>query len=192
MGRLFSASDIQTPRQEKASALVFSTSKNPALFDLSANKKVIESQLGNLAEGEAKYFVSRAHWNLHEIVQHFANQIDKPDLLFTTWAMKEQPARAILDMRNRGIIGEVHCLISDRMPGNDRQALHLLEGILSGSRQMKLHAKVACLLSKDEGITILGSANWSANPRIEAGVAVKNRGLTVEFSNWIKDEIGRK
>lgn len=179
------------PRIEKDAPLVFSTSLKPSLFDLSVNKKTLQKQLGTLEESQAKFFVSRAHWNLHEVVQHFASQLSKPDLYFTTWAMKEQPARAIMDMRNRGMIGKVFALISDRMPGNDKQSLQLLEPILSGSRQLKLHAKVACLLSENEGITILGSANWSANPRIESGVAIRDFNLTNEFANWIRNEIER-
>lgn len=179
------------PRIEKDAPLVFSTSLKPSLFDLSVNKKMIEKQLGTLETSQAKFFVSRAHWNLHEVVQHFASQLQKPDLYFTTWAMKEQPARAILDMKNRVLIGKVFALISDRMPGNDKQSLQLLEPILSGSRQLKLHAKVACLLSENEGITILGSANWSANPRIETGVAIRDFNLTKEFANWILNEIER-
>ena len=170
---------------------MYSTDRGTSLFDLSANKKNLENQMGGLYPGTSKYFVSRAHWNLHELVQHFALQLDKPDLYFTTWAMKEQPARALLDMCRRGTLGNVYCLISDRMPGNDREALQLLYPVLKGQKELKLHAKVAVLMDDTKGIVILGSANWSANPRIECGVVTHDYGVASCFKNWITDEIGK-
>ena len=67
--------------------------------------------------------------------------------------------------------------------------LQFLEKISTEIKPAKCHAKVTVLENDNWGISIVGSANYTRNPRIEAGVLFTLKDVAAFERNWIEKEL---
>jgi hypothetical protein len=70
--------------------------------------------------------------------------------------------------------------------------LQFLQQITTEIKPAKCHAKVTVIENDEWGISIVGSANYTRNPRIEAGVLFTCRNVAVFERDWIERELADK
>jgi hypothetical protein len=86
------------------------------------------------------------------------------------------------------MISELNAVLDYRIERRKPEAFQLANNIITRIKLTKCHAKVLVIRNETWDVTIIGSANFSKNPRIEAGVIFTDR-KTAEFNaGWI-DEI---
>lgn len=152
-------------------------------------KQALNECFPDIQQGKSYDFVSLSEWSTHEMVFHLLGLIGPANLYVATWSMSETPARMLVEAMQAGIIGELHCLfdyrIKVRYPGvHDYVKQHFTTCGIGNS-----HAKVTVLMNQTWAIRIVGSSNYTNNPRIEAGVLSAGRAVSELHRDWILAEL---
>ncbi|WP_028665932.1 hypothetical protein [Runella zeae] len=130
-------------------------------------------------------FVSKGDWSTHELVFWILSQTGPADLYIATWSMTENAARMLIDAKQKGVIRKIFCLfdyrIKVRYPDvNDFVKQHFERTGIDNS-----HAKVTVIVNDKWAVRILGSSNFTNNPRIEVGTLVVDQQKAELHINWI-------
>ena len=110
----------------------------------------------------------------------------------STWTLNRANARELLELMDAGTLGKVAVVTGVYFKRREAAVYTtLVEGLATrGGRYMALenHAKVALLGNPDTDtwIVVEGSANWTANPRIEQNVVSNDRDLFEFHRAWME------
>lgn len=138
------------------------------------------------------HWVSLGGWSMYHFVAYVLNTTGPAHLAFSTWAISEQSARSLVLWKDQGKLLSIDGILDVRARTRHEAAYHLISG---HCRQLVLahcHAKVTVLHNAKWCITILGSANFTENPRIEAGVLCAQPEVGQFHLQWIKNAIQSK
>lgn len=143
----------------------------------------------DIQQSKSYDFVSLSEWSTHEMVFHLLSLVGSANLYVATWSMSETPARMLVEAMQAGVIKELHCLfdyrIKVRYPAvHDYVKQHFTTVGIGNS-----HAKVTVLMNDEWAIRIVGSSNYTNNPRIEAGVLSAGRAVSELHRDWILAEL---
>lgn len=185
---LFSYQDIKRPSMpEKGSVKKLPGGKAVNIVAREARQL---SQLADNLEHEATYqYCTAGAWSLHEQIAAICQKIGPSRLFLTTWTITEEPMRVLFHLINQGLIEELHCIFDYRIEKQKAEAFQLAKVNSSRIKLTKIHAKVAVLVNDQWAVTILGSANLTKNPRIEAGIITTCRETADFHISWIVNEI---
>lgn len=135
-------------------------------------------------------FVSRGDWSQWELVNYLLSYLSPAELIFTTWSISELSARKIVEWIDKGIVTSVSALVDFRAKNRHESAYHLARNHISNFKVAACHAKITVLKSPVHGyVTIIGSANWTENPRIESGVIITDEVTGKNNEDWILNTI---
>jgi len=148
--------------------------------------------IGELEQGTSIHFVTHGRWSMHELLGYILFQIGPARVSFSTWTVTEEPIRAIVGLVKEGLITELNCLFDYRIKDRKPEAFQLLQNHVTRLKLGKCHAKVLVAINDRWGVTVIGSANFSKNPRIEAGVIATDLASAQFHEKWILDEIDDK
>jgi len=153
-------------------------SLNEVLFEL----PLPNESLHIISNGSFDYF------NIIPRILELSNGVSK-EFYFSTWTMSHQNVISILDLFDNGLIGSIHALTGDYMRTRESAVYHILELGIKERKQFifanKNHAKVTLLNIEDNYYTIEGSANFTANPRIEQFIITNHQDLFYFHKNWM-------
>lgn len=152
---------------EKSSAIKKDFAKTT--FIESIAKKELEGRIGELSEGRLIEFHTDGAWSLHQLLGYCLAQCGVAKVYACTWAISEDPARAIVEMKNSGAISELHFLFDYRIRNMKPAPLQLLMGVCDTFGFVKSHAKIISILGEKLSLSIITSSNFTKNPRFEAG-----------------------
>lgn len=140
-----------------------------------------------LAENTVYDYVSRGDWSHFELLEYILNNIQPAQLYFSTWSISELSARKLVGWLDSGRITSVVALVDFRAKNRHPAAYHLARHHISDMRVGSCHAKVTVLKHAAGYVTIVGSANWTENPRIEAGIISTNESTGLGHIKWIQE-----
>lgn len=153
------------------------------------NKRNLDACFGSFVENQTiKYFTDGA-WSMHQLLQYLLEQVGPAVVHLSTWTLTEGPARILLNLKDAGLITELHCLFDYRIEGRTPKTFHLVRSIADSIKLTKCHAKVATMVNDRKGVSIVGSANFSKNNRLEAGTVFTSRESALFDEKWISDKI---
>lgn len=157
-------------------------------------KSVIDLQrsIGELVPGQALQFSTAGRWSMHQLLEYLLQKTGPCRVWMTTWTITEEPMRALLAMIKDGLILELNAVLDYRIERRKPEAFQLASSIITRIKLTKCHAKVLVLKNETWSVTILGSANFSKNPRIEAGVIFTDEDSADFHQKWIDDVIEGK
>ncbi|MCA0231595.1 MAG: hypothetical protein LCH91_14075 [Bacteroidetes bacterium] len=184
---LFRVSDIAVNLTERSSPVTAETFVES--FVKCKVKDALTECFPSIEQGKSYDFVSLSEWSTHELVFHLLSLIGPASLYVATWSMSETPARMLVEAMQVGVIRELHCLfdyrIKVRYPGvHDYVQQHFTSVGIGNS-----HAKVTVLINDTWAVRIVGSSNYTNNPRIEAGVLSAGRAVCELHREWIMAEL---
>jgi hypothetical protein len=189
MAMLFNTADIKP--FEVAGVAAPSSCIGGGRVLLGGSLRHLEGAIGVLEKDVHLHFVTMGKWSMHQLVIYLIDQIGPAALYMTSWSMTEQPLRALLNLKLTGGITEAHCILSDRVIERTPEVYDVAKHVFTQLKLIKLHAKVCVLQNADWCIAIVGSANWTKNPRVEAGVIDTRSEVGLYHKKWILDELGR-
>jgi len=131
-----------------------------------ASLKQFRKLLDPLKRGKHYHFWTGGQWYLHELVQHLLNQTGRADMWMTTWSISEDAARALMDMRSRGMIDRLTAVFDYKSKETKTKSFLLAKNNFT-TTLARVHAKVTVIKNSNWSITLTGSANWTRNPRAE-------------------------
>jgi hypothetical protein len=128
-------------------------------------------------------------WFQHEMLTFFSQIIKSGNCFVASWSITEEPARKLVALKQSGQIAKLSCLFGERLRVLAPASLQL---IIANADQVKLtrsHAKVVTLFNSYKGVTIIGSANFSKNARLEAHTVIYSQTIASEVSENIQKHI---
>jgi hypothetical protein len=184
---LFSSSDLKKAAMPAKGSFRKTPGKSKVIV---AREAAQLQQLMAELEPETNYHFSTAGaWSLHDMIAMVCQKIGPSRLFLATWTITEEPMRVLFQLIQEGWITELNCLFDYRIEKQKADAFQLAKVNASRVKLTKVHAKVAVLLADHGGVSIIGSANLTKNPRIEAGVLSSCRDVAEFHSSWIDNEI---
>jgi hypothetical protein len=150
---------------------------------------IIEMIVGQLQQERTVHFTSFGSFSMHQLLAHLLKITGPADVFIATWAMTEDPCRAIHALKESGVIRSLHLLFDYKIRERSPQALQLAEGIATSYKYSKCHAKTTVIVNDSWGISVIASANYTRNPRIERGLICCNPLVAAFDRDWILSEI---
>lgn len=149
----------------------------------------LRETIGQLASGQIIPFMTHGAWSLHQLLEYVLLQTGPAKVNFTTWTITEDPMRAVLSLIDRGLITELQAIFDYRIEKRKPEAFQFASQIVSNIKLTKCHAKVMAIENEGWTVTVIGSSNFSKNPRLEAGVIFTDEQTCRFTTEWITDEI---
>jgi len=162
-----STADEDTIKQPQAGGL-----KRPhnSLFTLGKSLDELRLVIGDLQQESLTHFTTMGKWSMHQLVKYLLYKIGPSKVYLTSWSMTEEPLRTLHQLQLEGLIIEASAILSDRVIERTPKVYDLAVNVFKRLKLAKLHAKVTVIENDEWCVTIVGSANYTKNPRIEAGV----------------------
>lgn len=142
--------------------------------------------LNSISPGKDIHYVSDGDWSTHDLVMELVKQFAPVELFITTYAIREFPVRQLILAQERKEIVDINMLIDYRAKARTPEVFQLASMNMNRIHLTNIHAKVTVIKSEKACITIMGSANWTSNPRIECGVVSMDKALADFHIDWIK------
>lgn len=179
---LFKTSEI---KQEDEDELLFMDDL-AADFVICKSPEKLKHLLNALECGKAVHYVSKGDWSMHDLLMELLKKYRPAELYFTTYALREFAVRQIILSQQAGDISTVNMILDYRAKVRVPEVYQLASNNFNKICLFGIHAKVAVIKSAAGSISIVGSANWTSNPRVEVGVVSKNAELAEFHIGWIK------
>lgn len=185
---LFSSKDLKRePTGFKGKIALVGGNKTFTIIARQAEELV--KVINDLKPNQNFHYSTAGAWSLHEMIALASEKIGPAKLYLSTWTITEEPMRVLFGLIQKGLIQELNCLFDYRIEKRKAEAFQLAKVNASRVKLVKIHAKVAILINENWAITILGSANLTKNPRIEAGVLSSSLEVAQFHRDWITNEI---
>lgn len=138
------------------------------------------------------HFVSDGNWSMYDFLIAAVLELGKScNVWITTYSMTELSARVLAQMKDKGEISDLHLLMDYKSKMRYPEVDQLIRNVASSIGLTHLHAKVLVINNGNKFITMLGSANWTKNPRIETGVIDTSTYIALGHINWITQKISQ-
>ena len=185
---LFSLNDLSRKPKLKTESGSVSVS-GPATCRIGKANAKLQEVFGRISQDQILPFVSLGDWSTHDLLFFLLEQTGPAKVYFTTWAISEYAIRQLYKLIEKGLILELKGIFDYRNGIRKPAELQFLEKISTEIKPAKCHAKVTVLENDGWGISIVGSANYTRNPRIEAGVLFSLKEVAAFERNWIEKEL---
>lgn len=146
----------------------------------------LKALLNALQEGKSVHYVSDGDWSMHDLVMELLKKYKPAELWITTYAIREFPVRQLVLAQERKELLCVKMLLDYRAKMRTPEVFQLANMNLNQICLTSIHAKVCVIRSAAGTMAIVGSANWTSNPRIECGVITTDPSIANFHINWIE------
>ena len=144
------------------------------------------------SQRECIHFLNDGRWSLYDFLKLVVEQGNRPsNVWISTYSMTELSARVIAQLVDRGHIGKLHLLMDYESKIRYPQVDQLLSNVATTFGLTQLHAKVLVIMGEYGCITLIGSANWTRNMRIESGIIDRTTLVAMHHSTWIEKLISQ-
>lgn len=192
MKPLFLIPSHQAPAQPSKGAVVAS---NPTRFHgivNSGNKNIQQVFTAPLEPNQQYHWVSHGGWSVYHLIAHALQYTGPVHMAFTTWAISEQSARSLVLWKENGQLLSISGILDIRAKTRHIEAYHLISSHCKQLSLAHLHAKVVVLHNQHWCVTILGSANFTENPRTEAGIIDSQPHVGQFHLTWINNLLNQQ
>jgi hypothetical protein len=147
--------------------------------------KKLERLLNAVEPGCNVHYLSDGYFSLHDVVISLVKKHAPVDVYFTTYALRELPVRQLVMCKIDGLINGIHVVLDYKAQVRSAEVNAFAEMNFTKLSLKPIHAKVCVIQGDDIDITIIGSANWTTNPKTEAGVICENKDIAEFHKSWI-------
>jgi len=150
---------------------------------------VLKEKIKQIHHDRSIHYVSAGDWSCHELLFHLLSFTGPAKVWIATWTISEDPVRMLIEGMRSGKILELNCILETRVVKRTPEAYQLARQSMSNVKLSVCHAKVTVIENETWSIAIVGSANFTNNPRIEAGVICTNKLVADFHKDWIMKEL---
>ncbi len=186
---LFKPSQIETAETTKKSKSGAMTDTNRQEAKLCRAEQALAEAMPKLERNTTTHFLTAGAWALHDLVRHIVRQTGPAHLIGFTWSITEPAVRQLVKMRNEGDILSMSLIIDTAMSKWSRAACLFAQNNALDFRTTPIHAKGFLITNDEWSVSVISSANFSNNPRIEAGVITDNPDIYNFHREWIDPTI---
>lgn len=183
---LFTSSDIPKPvlpaESKKASKSGFEMLEDAPVQEVAAILEHFEF-------GKTYPFYTEGAFSIHQLVCSIIKQIGPARVWIASWTVTEEPLRALQNLKKKGLITHLSGLFDNRTRERNPRGYQFARGVCDSLAFMKSHAKIYLIESDAGRVSIVASANWSRNPRLEAGVILTDPDAFQFYHSLLTDKI---
>ena len=185
---LFSTEDLgkKKPVRSKSGSAAFTGSN---LLTIGKAGEKLHQVFGQVVDGQSLHYASLGDWSTHDLLFFLLEQTGPARVYFTTWAISEYAIRQLYQFIEHGLILELKGIFDYRNGVRKPAELQFLQKITTDIKAAKCHAKVTVIENDSWGISVVGSANYTRKPRIEAGVLCCDKTVAAFHRDWILKEL---
>lgn len=158
-------------------------------YTLGKYTETIEKVIGIPTMGECINFVTGARWSAHNLLHYLLKYTGPAAIYLSTYTISEDAVRLLANMLESGMISAIHALIDKRFDGRNAKAMQFAKETFTSLKLRDCHAKVTVVMNDKWAISMVGSANYSNNPRIERGTLFLSNEVASFDRDWILAEI---
>jgi len=185
---LFSTEDLAKKKPDRPKSVSVPFTGTNLLTIGKANEK-LHQVFGKVIDGQSVHYASLGDWSTHDLLFFLLDQTGPARVYFTTWAISEYAIRQLYQFIEHGLILELKGIFDYRNGIRKPAELQFLQKITTDIKAAKCHAKVTVIENDNWGISVVGSANYTRNPRIEAGVLCCDKTVAAFHRDWILNEL---
>jgi len=160
-----------------------------AVMRLAAFDSLVSAAIGQLEHNTTLHFASGGAWSTHELIRHILAQTGPADIAAATWSLSDEAVNALVGLLDSGAISSLAFLVDYRVQIHCPGAYHIAKHRATEMRVTRCHAKTTVITNAEWNLSIVGSSNFTNNPRIEAGVIVDDPDVAAFHRGWILAEI---
>lgn len=131
------------------------------------------------------HYVSDGDFSLHDLVISLVKQYAPVKVYFTTYALRELPTRQLVMCMKDQLITSLEVVLDYRAQVKSAEVNAFAKMNFTRLSLKPIHAKVCVIENDDISISIVGSSNWTVNPKVEAGVICCHPGIAEFHKDWI-------
>jgi hypothetical protein len=135
------------------------------------------------------FWVSNGDWSMHELLLELLNITGPATVHISSYAMGETPARILAQLKNTGMIRDLHCVLDSRIDVRTAGSFQLIKSISDEIVLVDTHAKVTVIKNDLWSIGVIGSANYTENKRYESGIISTHHEVANMQLKWINKAI---
>jgi hypothetical protein len=139
-------------------------------------------QMGDVITG-----VSKGKISMPQLIEALLKKVGPAELLFSTWAISQKPIEQLQRWKSQGLLSSLTVVLDHRLKERKPAQFAYLSGIADVVHSAKCHAKVAVLLNDAWRVVVIGSANWTVNPRFEAFVIMADADAATYHTEWLRN-----
>lgn len=143
------------------------------------------------AKGETIHFISNGSFDYWDVIAAIAKRLGPCHFHGSTWTMNRRNAQEILDNLDSGAFLSATLITGIYFKRRETAVYsQIATGLLTRGqkfRALETHAKVALLTDGVSFFTFEGSANFTANPRIEQNILANDEQLHGFHRDWIDE-----
>jgi hypothetical protein len=189
---LFQLSDVTIKAKEDRAMAFYLSNFNPKIV-LGSKLNELQEKIGNPEESKVVNYVTDGAWSMHHLLTYLVDMCGPSKVYISTWRLSEEPLRVMAGLKSVGGIKELNLILSDRTESNNPQEKQLAESIADRIVYVKNHSKVTVIRGEKCTATIISTANYSTNRRIESGVIFYDWKISAFNKGWMENVLtGRK
>lgn len=191
MTTLFNMSEIKgcDPKTRCKSEAIKTTKNAQKLTTASKRFQRCADVVGQIQMGTDVHYVSAGEWSTHDLLFHMLAQTGPAEVHAASWSITEDPCRQLIRAIDAGQITSLHLLFDWRVKIRCPEAHALAKHNATSVYLTSCHAKTTVIINKDWQVAIIGSANYTNNPRIECGIICCNAEIAHFHRDWISKTI---
>jgi hypothetical protein len=151
------------------------------------------------AVGESLHIIQNGKFDFFDYIPIVIDLMGKADEgYFSTWTMNRENTQELFDIYDSEKLGKINIITGIYFKKRESAVYAMLMEYIIARKQRyitcKNHAKVTilCHKMKNQYITIEGSANMTANPRIEQSVITNSKQLYEFHREWMEELYAKK
>lgn len=185
---LFSTRDIKT--YSAAAPSVRGTEQvQDATTVLAHLKESVDQIFPDIRMGTNYHYATMGEWSSAELLYHLLRITGPAAVYFTTWSIKESPVRKLMEMQETGLITELHALMDFRVRSTTPAVYFLAKNNSTRIGLSSIHAKTTVIKNDRWAVSVISSANYTNNHRIERGVICCDPAVAAFDMDWISKEL---
>lgn len=140
-------------------------------------------------ENKTTLFSSNGKWAMHHLIAFILKKHTEPaHVMLSTFSLSTEAAHFLINYADSYLIKSLKLIFDTKTKSNNAKAIKLIQNKFE-IYYTNIHAKVTLIHNDNHNITIIGSGNLTANPRIETGVIFTDK-ETFNFNlNWLNESI---
>ena len=184
---LFKIGDLNQPADQVGEFLFLSEDNSDFVVCKSPDK--LRKVLASLEVEKMVEFVTEGDWSLIDMVMQLLKKYQPADLFIATYAIREFPIRQLILAQERQEIKSINMLLETRAKVRTPDVYHMASMNVNKICLTDLHAKATVIRSPAGSVTITGSQNYTANPRLENGMISLSEKRAKFNINWIQTKM---
>ena len=145
--------------------------------------------IGKVGKNEIIHYVTGGEWSMHELLEHILNEVGASKVYIASWSITSPGCKHLIRLIEGGLITHLDAIFDWRIRIRQPDVLTLAKNNFANVKLSSCHSKVTSIINDNINVSVVGSANYTNNPRLESGVIDTTDKIAYFHRDWILSEM---